>query len=311
MIKALIQKLTKNKRRVFPLPTKSNIKKEFIHTIGSTALVWQILFFYLPIACLFITSFTEFGLDGKVTGISLNHFTPILNITYYKVILNSLLLSLSTALISLIIAFPLTYFIVFKTKKWKYLLLFLLLIPFWTNFLLHIYAWFFILEKNGLVNQFLLYAGIINEPLKIIHTKFASLILMVYYYLPFVALPIFSALERFNTSYFEASLTLGATKIKTFCKIVFPLIQKSLISGFFLVFIPAFGEFLIPEFIGGDKNYYVGNVISLFLLGETTAPIGIAFTTLSISILFICSFCIYLLFKTLFSYLQGGIYDQQ
>ena len=169
---------------------------------------------------------------------------------------------------------------------------------------------FFILEKNGLVNQFLLYIGVINEPLKILHTKFASLLLMVYYYLPFVALPIFSALERFDVSLFEASLTLGASRVKTFSKVVFPMIQKSLMGGFFLVFIPAFGEFLIPEFMGGYKTYYVGNVISLFLLGETTTPVGIAFTFLSVCVLLICSFAILTLLRALFKMMEGGVYDK-
>lgn len=133
---------------------------------------------------------------------------------------------------------------------------------------------------------------------------------MVYYYLPFVALPIFSTLERFDTTFYEVSLTLGAGKFKTLCKITLPLIQKSIIVGFFLVFIPAFGEFLIPEFMGGDKIYYVGNVISLYVLGGITAPVGIAFATFSMCFLLICSFLIYLIFKTLFRTMQGEIHDK-
>jgi spermidine/putrescine transport system permease protein len=304
----LYKELIKRKEK-FPFPSLSAIKKELLHTIGSIAVSWQILFFYLPIIYLFISSFAGFDENHKFTGISFAHFKPILNITYFKVILNSLLLSLATAIIVILIAFPLMYLIVFKTEKRKYLFLFLLIIPFWTNFLLHIYAWFFILEKNGLLNQSLLYLGLIKEPLRILHTPYASLFLMVYYYLPFASLPIFSALERFTISYFEASLTLGASKLKTFCKVVFPLTQKSIISGFFLVFIPAFGEFLIPELLGGYKTYYVGNVISLFFLGETTTPEGIAFTFLSISILLVCSFFLYTLFKTFFRYIQRGLYD--
>ena len=153
-----------------------------------------------------------------------------------------------------------------------------------------------------------MYTGIIKSPLHLLNTSFATLLLMVYYYLPFMALPIFSALERFNISYFEASTTLGASKLKTFLKIVFPLTKKAIITGFFLVFIPAFGEFIIPEFIGGDKIYYVGNVISIHLVGETTAPVGLAFTTLSLAILLICSFCIYTLFQALFNKMQGERY---
>lgn len=309
MIETLVKKF-KLRFLSFPKISFSSIKKELLHSIGSISLVWQVLFFYLPLLLLFTCSFTAFDANGNITGVSFSHFSSILNATYYKVILNSLWLSLSTAAISLCLTFPLTYFIVFKTKRWKYLLLFFLIIPFWTNFLLHIYAWFFILEKDGLINQFLLFTGICKTPLHFLHTKGATLFLTVYYYLPFAALPIFSALERFNVSYFEASLTLGASKIKTFTRVVFPLIQKALISAFFLVFIPAFGEFLIPEFIGGDKNFYVGNVISIYLIGERSAPTGLAFTTLAIAILMIVSSAIYLFLKTLFSHMQGASYDK-
>ncbi len=303
--KPLYKFLTQRKKQ-FNFPPLSFIKKEFIHAIGQIAVSWQILFFYLPIFYLFLSSFAEFNAKGEFTGLCFSHFQSILNSTYLKIIFNSLFLSVATSIIVTITAFPLMYLIVFKTAKHKYLFLFLLIIPFWTNFLLHIYAWFFILEKNGLLNQSLLYLGLIKQPLKILHTPLSSLFLMIYYYMPFACLPIFSALERFNTSYFEASLMLGASKIKTFCKVVFPLTQKSIISGFFLVFVPAFGEFLIPELIGGDKTYYVGNVISLFLLGETTTPEGIAFSLLSIAILLVSSFFIYILFKILFKNLQGG-----
>lgn len=265
MIKTVLLRATK-KLSLPQMPKRSLIKKELLHAIGSISLLWQILFFYLPLSALLLTSFLEIDSAGKISGISLTHFTHILNFTYYKVILNSLLLSFYTAVITLVIAFPLTYFIVFRAGKWKYLLLFFLIIPFWTNFLLHIYAWFFILEKNGVINQFLMYIGLIKAPLHLLNTSFATLLLTAYYYLPFMALPIFSALERFDISYFEASTTLGASKSKTFTRIVFPVIQKAIISGFFLVFIPTFGEFLIPEFIGGDKTFYVGNVISIHLI---------------------------------------------
>ena len=281
------------------------IKRELLHTIGSIALAWQILFFYLPIFFLIVGSFSPTG----TFGFTLSNIMLMMNAAYFKALLNSLLLSLSTATICLLIAFPLSYFIVFKTKKWKYTLLFLLIIPFWTNFLLNVYAWFFLLEKNGLLNQLLLYTGAIKEPMQILYTPFATLLLMVYFYLPFITLPIFSALERFDTTYYEASLILGAGRLQTFSKIVFPMIEKAIISGFFLVFIPAFGEFLIPELIGGDKIYYVGNVMSLYLLGESTAPIGIAFTTLSICFLMICSYLIFISFKTLFRSMQGELHD--
>ena len=109
--------------------------------------------------------------------------------------------------------------------------------------------------------------------------------MMTYYYLPFMTIPIYSSLENCNPKHMEASLSLGATKMTTIKKILIPLSLKGIKSGVFLVFIPSFGEFIIPELMGGDKTYYVGNVISLFMLGETTGPIGSAFTVVTTLIL--------------------------
>ncbi|MCH9811267.1 ABC transporter permease [bacterium] len=307
MIRAILLKY-RTKLALPSFPKAPSILKELLHTISSISLLWQILFFYLPLSLLLFTSFISLNAAGNFTGLTLSHFSPICNATYFKIIFNSLSLSLMTAIICLLIAFPLCYFLVFRTKKWKYILVFFLIIPFWTNFLLHIYSWFFLLEKNGLINTLLLNLGLISSPLHLLNTPISTLFLMVYYYLPFMALPIFASLERFDITLFEASTSLGASRLKTFTKIVFPLLQKAIMNGFFLVFIPAFGEFLIPEFIGGDKTYYVGNVISLHLLGETTSVIGLAFTTLSLLCLFLASYMIFVTFKTIFRKMQGGLY---
>jgi len=310
MIRTLLLKL-RVKGKYFIQPSLSLIKKEFIHVISSTPLFWQILFFYFPVALLFSTSFLTTSNTGRLS-LSFQHFSSILNLSHCKAIASSLSLAFSTAVIALCIAFPLSYFIVFKTNRWKHLLLFFLLIPFWTNFLLHIYAWFFILDTDGLINTILLHIGFIKTPFHFLNTEACSLFLMVYYYTPFIALPLFSALERFDTSFFEASLTLGASRVKTFTRIVLPIIQKSIISGFFLVFIPAFGEFIIPELIGGDKVAYVGSVISIHLLGEneTNGAEGLAFATLSIAVLLLCSYIIYLCLTSMFNVMQGDSHDK-
>ena len=197
MIRTLLLKL-RVKGKYFIQPSLSLIKKEFIHVISSTPLFWQILFFYFPVALLFSTSFLTTSNTGRLS-LSFQHFSSILNLSHCKAIASSLSLAFSTAVIALCIAFPLSYFIVFKTNRWKHLLLFFLLIPFWTNFLLHIYAWFFILDTDGLINTILLHIGFIKTPFHFLNTEACSLFLMVYYYTPFIALPLFSALERFDT----------------------------------------------------------------------------------------------------------------
>jgi spermidine/putrescine transport system permease protein len=272
---------------------KTILRKDAPFGIGSGALVWQSLFFYAPLVLMLISSFSRFHLDGTFEGFTFSHFAQILKLDYFKVILKSLELGFTTACITLLLGFPLAYTIALKGGRFKTFLLFLVIIPFWTNFLLHIYAWFFVLEKGGFLNQLLLWLGLIQEPIHFLNTSFAVHLMMVYYYLPFMTLPIYSSLEKFDPTLIEASMDLGATKIQTFRRVVLPVLMPAIRTGFFLVFIPAFGEFVIPELMGGDKFMFVGSVVSQFILGEKTAPIGIAFTVLSGTILLFASLLLY------------------
>ena len=197
----------------------------------------------------------------------------------------SLILALANVILCFLIAYPLAYFLAFKGKKIKNFLLFLLLIPFWTNFLLHVYAWFYVLEKHGFLNNLLQQVGLIKEPIILLNSTFAIMIMMVYYYLPFMVLPIYTSLERFNMSLIEASFDLGASWIQTFRRIILPLTMRGVRAGFFLVFIPSFGEFAIPSLMGGDKLMFVGNVVSEYILAEGTGSLGAAFMVVSCIIL--------------------------
>jgi len=272
---------------------KSALKNEAHFTIGIPAIIWQILFFYLPLATMLLTSFV----DVETKRLTLSHYALILQGCYFKIIGNSLLLSSTTTIICFLIGFPLAHFIAFRAGRFRTLLLFLLIIPFWTNFLLHIYAWFFVLENQGFINSILMSTGLLSQPLHILNTQAAVLLMMVYYFLPFMVLPIYFSLERFNPYLLEASADLGATKIQTYRRILFPLTLPSIRGGFLLVFIPAFGEFIIPEIMGGNRVSYVGIVISEFVLGENTAPIGTAFTVISICTLIIITAGLFYLFK--------------
>lgn len=244
-------------------------------------MIWQVLFFYLPLVFIVISSFIKLSETGTFEGFTLDLITHFFTRVYLKVIASSLLLALSTALLCLIVAFPLAYFMAFRGKKFKNMLLFLLLIPFWTNFLLHVYSWFYVLDNQGFVNTLLLKFHLIEQPLRLINSLFSIMVMMVYYYLPFMVLPLYSSLERFNTSLIEASFDLGATWFQTFRRILLPLSMGGIRAGFFLVYIPAFGEFAIPELMGGDKIMFVGNVVSQYILAEGTGSLGAAFTVIS------------------------------
>lgn len=250
--------------------------------LGSPAFIWQLLFFYVPLIFILITTVTHY-----------HNFIPFLNIVYFKVILRSLGLALSNTMLCLIIAYPVAYYISFKGKNFKNVLLFLLIVPFWTNFLLHIFAWFFVLEHQGFLNNFLLSIGIIKEPLHLLNTLFATYLMMIYYYLPFMVLPIYSTLEKFDLRLIEASLDLGATWPQTIRRVMIPLSAPGILSGIFLVFVPSFGEFAIPELMGGDKIMFVGSVISHYILDAQTTSLGAAFTIVSCAVLIMAAISLF------------------
>ncbi len=272
------------------------LSSEHPFSIGIPAIVWQILFFYIPLLLIVVTSFIKVsppGISGGIVGLTFEKITHFLNPLYLRVIGLSLLLAILNVIICFLIAYPLAYFIAFRGKRFKNGLLFLLLIPFWTNFLLHVYAWFYVLEKHGFLNNLLMHLGLIQEPLVLLNTPFAILIMMVYYYLPFMVLPIYSSLERFNMSLIEASFDLGATWFQTFRQIILPLTMRGIRAGFFLVYIPSFGEFVIPSLMGGDKIMFVGNVVSEYILAEGTGSLGAAFMVVSCAILLLTAIFFY------------------
>lgn len=282
-------------------------KQERIFAIGSPALIWQVIFFYLPLALMMVSSVVIFSEAGGMQGLTLRNFIPLFSATHFTVIFSSIFLALSTALISLAFAYPLAHFIAFKAGRFKTPMLFFLIVPFWTNFLLHVYAWFFVLEREGFLNTLLMKVGLIHEPIHFLNSIFAIIVMMVYCYLPFMVLPIFSSLERFDRRYLEVSNDLGASWWVTFRKVMLPITLPAVRAGFFLVFIPSFGEFIIPELMGGDRTYFVGNVVSQYVLGDETGGLGAAFMVMSCFALVLAVMCIYYAFKKVSKMLLRGL----
>lgn len=243
------------------------------------ALLWQTLFLWIPLTFLFIISFLK--QDGLGWVFTLDSYREIFDSSHIRIILRSLLLAIYNSFVCLILAYPMAYAIVFKIKKLKNLALFLLTLPFWVNFLVHIYAWFFVLEYHGLLNSILQFIGIINEPLRLMNSWFAVMVVMVYAYLPFLVLPVYSALEKLDVRLIEASMDLGASHLKTFFKIILPLSFNGAKLGFFLVFVMSFGEFVIPTLMGGGKHMFVGTLIWQYFLTDQNMSLGSAFTALS------------------------------
>ncbi len=180
---------------------------------------------------------------------------------YWKAYLSSLRIAAVATIVTLLVGYPLAYAMARAPDGWKPTLLMLVILPFWTSFLIRVYAWIGILSGEGYLNQFLLWLGVISAPLTILNTQTAVYIGIVYTYLPFMVLPIFATLDKLDASLLEAAEDLGCSRIGAFWLVTFPLSRPGMIAGCFLVFIPAIGEFVIPELLGGSGTLMIGKVL--------------------------------------------------
>lgn len=265
--------------------------KEIPFIASLPAMVWQGLFLVAPVA---IVIYFSIVVEGDVWwSFTLQHYVQLLTIPTLKIIARSLFFALATAVTCLLFAYPASYYLAFRASQMKNFLLFLLTLPFWVNFLVQVYAWYFLLEYNGLVNLLLLKIGIIKEPLLLANSLFAVYVVMVYCYLPFMIMPLYNVLEKIDKRFLEASSDLGATSWQTFVRITLPLSLPGIKTGLLLVLIPAFGEFVIPSLLGGSRYMFVGSLISYYFLVARSNATGAAFTCLSGMVLIGLIFILY------------------
>ena len=180
---------------------------------------------------------------------------------YWRAYLSSLWIALTSTALTLLIGYPIAYAMARAPAEWRPTLLMLVILPFWSSFLIRVYAWMGILAQEGLLNQFLLWTGVIASPLTILNTNWAVYIGIVYTYLPFMILPIYAALDRLDRSLIEAAEDLGCSRLTAFWLVTVPLSRNGIIAGCFLVFIPALGEFVIPSLLGGSGTLMIGKVL--------------------------------------------------
>ena len=245
------------------------------------ALVWQGLFLCFPLFFLIGLSFIRsWNLCGWLGGLTFENYRALWDNAHLRIISRSFFVAFFNTILCLIIAYPLAYFIVLRVRRWKNMFLFFLVLPFCTNFLVQVYAWYFVLEKNGLINRLFSFIGLGPFP-SLLYNTGAVLLVMVYCYIPFMTLPIYASLDRIDKLFLEASSDLGATYWQTFFKIIVPLSLSGIRLGCFIVFISSFGEFSIPKLLGGDKQLFVGTLISYYFLQARNASYGAAFTCIS------------------------------
>jgi spermidine/putrescine transport system permease protein len=234
-----------------------------------------LLFFVVPLVLVLAVSFASRGTYGGVEWIgTFGNYTSIADPLYLRIFLRSLWLAVITTVICLALGFPLAYFIARAPKRWQAVLLFLVVIPFWTNFLVRTYAWMFILRTEGLLNTTLAALGF--GPFNILFTDTAVLIGLVYGYLPFMVLPLYAALERLDPSLIEAAWDLYAEPIQVFTRVVLPLSKPGVIAGCVLVFIPSLGAYVTPDLLGGARTMMIGNLIQHQYLVVRDWPFGSA-----------------------------------
>ncbi len=213
---------------------------------------------------------------GNSSSLTLTNYTRLFDALYGKVMIFSLGIGLGTTIICLLVGYPLAYFLAHAPVKQRSLLLFLILLPFWTNFIIRIFAWMIILRSGGLLDSLLQGLHLTQAPLNLLYTPTAVLIGMVYEFLPFMVLPLYTSLEKIENSLLEAAADLGAPPWKAFIRVTLPLSVPGMIAGTILTFIPAMGMFVVPDILGGAKTILIGNVIRNQFLTARDWPFGAA-----------------------------------
>ena len=206
---------------------------------------------------------------------------------YWKSYLSSVKIAVISTLATLCVGFPIAYGMAKAPEDWRPALLMAVILPFWTSFLIRVYAWMGILSNEGVLNQFLLWTGVIDTPLLILNTTTAVYIGIVYTYLPFMILPIYSALERMDESLIEAAEDLGCSRVSAFWLITVPLSKNGIVAGCFLVFIPTIGEFVIPSLLGGSGTLMIGKVLWEEFFNNRDWPVASAVAIILLLILIV------------------------
>jgi putrescine transport system permease protein len=262
---------------------------------------WLLALFLVPFLIVFKISLSDIalaippytptikdGFSALIKGLDFENFVFLTtDDLYYKAYLSSLKIASISTLLTLLVGYPMAYAMARAPDEWRATLMMLVILPFWTSFLIRVYAWIGILSNEGLLNQFLLWTGLISEPLTILNTNYAVYIGIVYTYLPFMILPIYAALERLDGSLIEAAEDLGCSRLSAFWLVTIPLSKNGIIAGCFLVFIPALGEFVIPSLLGGSETLMIGKILFEEFFNNRDWPVASAVAVILLLILIV------------------------
>jgi len=239
--------------------------------------LWLSLLFVVPTLIVIVYSFLKKGTYGGVEWIfSVNGYNFFSSSYFFKVVWNTVEISVAATVITVLIAIPVALYI--AASKYKNFLLFLIIVPFWTNFLIRIYSWIALLGNNGLLNKLFIKLGL--EPHQFLYNKSAVILVSVYAYLPYAILPLYSAIEKFDFAMIDAARDLGASKMTAYTKTFLPNIKPGIITATLFTFIPALGSYAIPKLVGGNSSQMLGNIIARELTITRNWPKAAAISTI-------------------------------
>ena len=240
---------------------KRKAEKNFGPLYSAPMALWFTLFFLAPLIIIVIYSFLKKGLYGGVENVfSLDAYRYLGDSIFLGITLRTVLTSIAATIITICIALPCGYFMA-KSRNQTFLLL-LIIIPFWTNFLIRVFAWMNILGNNGFLNGFLIRIGLIDDYIHFLYNQKVVVLVLVYMYLPYAILPLFSTIDKFDFSLLEAARDLGATKFSAMIKVLLPNIRSGIFTAVLFTFIPIFGAYAVPLLVGGKDSYMLGNIIA-------------------------------------------------
>ena len=238
--------------------------------------LWLVAFFLVPILIMLAYSLMPRGIYGGVEhGFTIEHYRRFFDPLYLDILRRTFVWSVACTIVCLLLGYPVAY-IIARGGRWKNFLLFLVVLPFWTSFLVRTFAMIFLMRDTGLINNWLLKLGVLDEPITMLYTPFAVMVGLVYGFLPFMILPIYASLEKLDLSLLEAAEVLGARPFERFRRVTLPLSMPGVVAGCLLVFIPALGSFLTSDLLGGAKQMMIGNLVQNQFSAARNWPFGSA-----------------------------------
>ena len=241
--------------------------------VTTPSFVWLIIFFVLPTITIFAIAFRPTNIDGGIGGgWTLDTWRSLANPNYPVIVWRTLRLSVATTFICLAFAVPCGYFMARVRDSWRQTLLLLVVVPFWTNFLVRVFAWRELLHPEGWLKQGLVFLGLASPDAQLLYNEYAVLLVLIYTHLPFAILPVYAAAEKFDFRLMEAARDLGAGALRAFWNVFIPGISRGLLTAFLVVFIPALGSYVIPDIMGGPSGEMIGNKIAQRTFSDRNWP---------------------------------------